>query len=82
MPQSLDFETWENTVLIEEVSMSELPEKIVRSDTEWRTVLTQEQYQVLRQKGTERPFTGALTQNLSLIHISLTAHPAPATFAA
>ena len=60
MPQSLDFEARENTVLIEEVSMSELPEKIVRSDTEWRTVRTQEQYQVLRQKGTERPFTGCL----------------------
>ena len=43
--------------------MSESPEKIVRSDTEWRTMLTQEQYQVLRQKGTERAFTGALTQN-------------------
>lgn len=43
--------------------MSETPEKIVRSDAEWRTVLTQEQYQVLRQKSTERPFTGALTQN-------------------
>jgi peptide-methionine (R)-S-oxide reductase len=41
----------------------ERPEKIVRSDAEWRTLLTQEQYQVLRQKGTERPFTGALTQN-------------------
>jgi len=43
--------------------MSERPEKVVRSDAEWRTILTQEQYQVLRQKGTERPFTGALTQN-------------------
>jgi len=42
---------------------SEPPAKIVRSDGEWRTLLTQEQYQVLRQKGTERPFTGALTQN-------------------
>ena len=43
--------------------MSETPDKVVRSDAEWRTLLTQEQYQVLRQKGTERPFTGALTQN-------------------
>ena len=43
--------------------MSDTPSKVVRSDAEWRTLLTQEQYQVLRQKGTERPFTGALTQN-------------------
>jgi peptide-methionine (R)-S-oxide reductase len=43
--------------------MDEKPEKIVRSESEWRTLLTQEQYQVLRGKGTERPFTGALTQN-------------------
>ncbi len=43
--------------------MNEKPEKIVRSEPEWRTLLTQEQYQVLRGKGTERPFTGALTQN-------------------
>jgi peptide-methionine (R)-S-oxide reductase len=42
---------------------TENPEKIIRSDAEWRTLLSQEQYQVLRQKGTERPFTGALTQN-------------------
>jgi peptide-methionine (R)-S-oxide reductase len=42
---------------------NETPEKLVRSDAEWRTLLTQEQYQVLRQKGTERPFTGTLTEN-------------------
>ena len=30
-----------------------------RSDEEWRKVLTPEQYRVLRQKGTERAFTGA-----------------------
>jgi peptide-methionine (R)-S-oxide reductase len=43
--------------------MSQSPEKLVRSDAEWRTLLTQERYRVLRQKGTERPFTGALTEN-------------------
>ena len=42
---------------------SETPEKLERSDAEWRKVLTPEQYQVLRQKGTERPFTGTLTEN-------------------
>ncbi len=33
------------------------------SDGEWRQRLTQEQYQVLREKGTERAFTGALYNN-------------------
>lgn len=33
-------------------------EKIVRSDEEWRRLLTPDQFRVLRQKGTERAFTG------------------------
>lgn len=35
-------------------------EKIVRSDGEWRRLLSPEQYAILRQEGTERPFTSPL----------------------
>ena len=34
-------------------------DKLVKSDEEWKKVLSALQFQVLRQKGTERAFTGA-----------------------
>lgn len=33
-------------------------ERVVKSEAEWKKILTPEQYRILREKGTERAFTG------------------------
>jgi peptide-methionine (R)-S-oxide reductase len=35
-----------------------MPEQVTKSEQEWREALSPEQYEVLRNKATERPFTG------------------------
>jgi peptide-methionine (R)-S-oxide reductase len=35
-----------------------VPDRVLKSDEEWRQLLTPEQYRIMRRKGTERAFTG------------------------
>ncbi len=37
--------------------------EITKTDAEWRTILTPEQYRILRQEATERPFTNKYHDN-------------------
>ena len=40
------------------MSGGEMPSKIRKTEAEWRAQLTEDEYRVAREKGTERPFTG------------------------
>ena len=47
-----------------ETRTTEAPKtKVQKTETEWRELLTPEQFQIMRQKGTERAFSGPFNDN-------------------
>ena len=40
-----------------------MKDKVVKSEAEWKQQLSDEEYRVLRKKGTDRPYTGTLWNN-------------------
>ena len=40
-----------------------MPKKVLKTDKEWKKILTHKVFHILREKGTEPPFTGELLDN-------------------
>jgi peptide-methionine (R)-S-oxide reductase len=49
--------------LVVQYTVMSMPDKIKKTDEEWKKTLAPEEYKVLRQKGTEMAFTGKLLDN-------------------
>jgi peptide-methionine (R)-S-oxide reductase len=53
------------------------PDQVKKSDADWREKLTDAEYHILREKGTELPFTGKYVYNkeTGLYHCAACGHP-------
>ena len=52
--------TWNDVLNFAENGNPADGKRVEKTEKEWKTILTDEQFRITRQKGTERAFTGAL----------------------
>lgn len=53
-----DMLTWNDILVYAQKGSPEPGNRVVKSEAEWREILTEEQFRVTRNHGTERPFSG------------------------
>ncbi|WP_298145667.1 peptide-methionine (R)-S-oxide reductase MsrB [Flavobacterium sp.] len=63
----------QNKTAVKEEPAVDAKSELPKTDAEWQKVLTPEQYEVLREKGTERPFTGVYVDHFEKGHYACAA---------